>query len=154
MTTKQKNLRWMSDIKVILFFPQFDMMFTLAKKEKGILFLISSWNFSEQETQSDWIYGGSKTGWMCFLVLFLGFSSLSLWNCVQVKTHKRRIKSRGWMDYRSFVCVQLTPDEPRCALVSIKHHLITGCVFIIIIVIIIIIINRLPSLKSETMDSP
>lgn len=43
----------MSDIKVILFFPQFDMMFTLAKKEKGILFLISSWNFSEQETQSD-----------------------------------------------------------------------------------------------------
>lgn len=64
--------------------------------------------------------------------------------------------SRKWTDYRSAACVQLNSDEPCCALVSVKHHLITGCVFIIIIivVIIIIIISLLPSLKSETMGTP
>ncbi len=56
------------------------------------------------------------------------------------------------MDYRSAARVQLNSDEPCGALVSVKHHLITGCVFIIIIIIIVIIIISLhPSLKSETM---
>lgn len=106
---------------------------------------------NRKHNQTEFMEEDQKQDECVFLFYFQAFP---LWNGVQVKTHKRRIKSRGWMDYRSFVCVQLTPDEPRCALVSIKHHLITGCVFIIIIVIIIIIINRLPSLKSETMDSP
>lgn len=63
--------------------------------------------------------------------------------------------SPRWTDNRSAARVRLNSDEPRCALMSVKHHLITGCVFIIIVVVIIIIIIGLhPSLKSETMGSP
>lgn len=72
-----------------------------------------------------------------------------------IVTLNRVSESRRWMDYRSAARVRLNSDEPCCALVSVKHHLITGCVFIIIVVVIIIIIISLhPSLKSETMGSP
>lgn len=74
-----------------------------------------------------------------------------------IVTPNRVSESQRWMDYRLTVRVQLNSDDPCCALVSVKHHLITGCVFIIIIiivVIIIIIISLHPSLKSETMGSP
>lgn len=57
----------------------------------------------------------------------------------------------GWIIDRLPVCHS---DEPCRVPVSVKHHLITGCVFIIIIVVIIIIIISLhPSLKAETMGS-
>lgn len=69
-----------------------------------------------------------------------------------IVTLNRVGKSQRWVDYRLAVRVRLNSDEPCCALVSVKHHLITGCVFIIII-IVIIIISLLPSLKSETMGS-
>lgn len=82
---------------------------------------------------------------------FPAFFSSASWN----SDPNRINESRRWTDYRSAARVQLNSDEPCCALVSVKHHLITGCVFIIIInIIIIIIISLLPSLKSETMGTP
>lgn len=95
---------------------------------------------------------GSVTFWkwliMCVSSLF------SCWS-VECVLGQRVQLDGSWMDYRSPARVQLNSDEPCCALVSVKHHLITGCVFIIIIVVvIIIIISLLPSLKSETMASP
>ncbi len=70
-------------------------------------------------------------------------------------TPDRVSEPQRWVDYRLAARVQLNSDEPCGALVSVKHHLITGCVFIIIIIITItIIIGLHPSLKSETMGSP
>lgn len=86
--------------------------------------------------------------------LFFLLCLLACLACAGRVTRNTTSSSGEWMDYRSPACVQRKSDEPCCALVSIKHHLITGCVFIIIIFIIIIIISLLPSLKSETMGSP